>query len=845
MWQDLKYSLRMLRQAPAFTGLAVFVLALGIGVNTAIFSLVNAVLFRPPAVRAHAQLRYVYANPFQNFFSYLDYRMLRDANEVFSDLIAVTQSEAKFAAGADVRLVGGEAVSANYFEALGVVPALGRAFSAAVDEAPDAERAVIISSRLWQRDYHSDPAVLGKTVTLTRRGVLAENQWPIYTIVGVAPAGFTGVASPWSPSDFWVPIVQRVSDYRRSGPTSREPLRVPTRDEAGVQIAIGRLKPGVRDSAAASAIRTLGEQLWRANHPTNKEWSLVLQDSRRVRLPFDPRGQIVPERLAAGLMTVAGVVLVIAVTNLAGMLMARGMTRRAEMAVRLTLGASRWQVMRRLLVEGWLLALAGGIGGLAFARLLVVVFMDQSPSGFGQFPTVPLALDVSIDATALLYTAVVCASVGLLVSLAPARQASRMDLLTGLAGGPGSASPRRVRVGLRHLVLIPQVCLSTALLLIAGVLTKPLLQAERVDPGYQPDGLAYVDFGFPRLRVENTLEGYYEKERLRHRIFNQHVLEALGATSGMSSVALTMGMPTSPMKGWVIARDAFPNGQHWWVAGATVSNDYFKTLGIRITRGRPFDTRDRADAPKVAIIDETLAMWLWPGQNPIGRYVAQHWPESTIPPQWLEVVGVVNDVQPPITTGLSNPYLYRPLEQGGESANTIVARGTMPMGDLVRALRQAATDADPSVEMMRSGTVSESIAAMLYPRRMAAGILAAAGVIGLILSAAGLYGVISYSVARRLRELGIRATLGASPVKLMALVLREGGRVALIGAALGLIVAYVGIRLTSGFLVAIPQLDQIVVMVVPAILAVVVLAACFVPARRASKVDPIVVLRAN
>ena len=612
-----------------------------------------------------------------------------------------------------------------------------------------------------------------------------------------------------------------------------------------MQISIGRLKPDLRDAAAASAIRTLGEQLWRANHPNYKEWSLALHDSRQVRLPFDPRGQIVPERLAAGLMTVAGVVLIIAVTNLAGMLMARGMSRRAEMAIRLTLGASRWQVTRRLLTEGWLLALAGGIGGLAFARLLVVVFMDQSPSGFGQFQTVPFALDVSIDAAALLYTAVVCVGVGLLVSLAPARQASRTDLLTGLAGSAGSASPRRVRVGLRHLVLIPQVCLSTALLLIAGVLTKPLLQAERVDPGYQPDGMAYVDFGFPRVRVENTLEDHYAKERLRRQVFNQRVLEVLGATPGVSSAALTMGMPTSPMKGWVIGRDAFPNGQHWWVAGATVSNEYFETLGISITRGRPFDTRDRADAPKVAIIDETLAMWLWPGQNPIGRYLGRHWPESPSPPQWLEVVGVVNEVQPPITAGLSNPYLYQPLGQGGEGASTIVARGTMPMGDLVRTLRQTATEADSSVETMRSGTVSESIAAMLYPRRMAAGILTAAGFIGLILSAAGLYGVISYSVARRLRELGIRATLGASPVKLMALVLREGGRVAFIGAALGLAVAYVGIRLTSSLVVAIPTLDQVTIIAVPVILGVVVLSACFVPARRASRVDPIVVLRTN
>jgi putative ABC transport system permease protein len=847
MWNDFKFSVRMLRQTPAFSALAVFVLALGIGVNTAIFSLVNAVLLRPPNVRAPSELRYVYANSGGTMIGYPDYRALRDQNDVFSDVAATTESEARLGAGADVRVVNGEAVSANYFEVLGVTPRWGRAFAASLDEAPDAERAVVISYRLWTREYGADPNVIGTKMALTRRGIPAEDQWPIYTIVGVAPEGFTGVCSPWAPSEYWVPLVQRVADYRSNrGPTGMGALRVARPDEAALHIALGRLKPGVADAKASATISALGEQIRRANHPTWKQGSLTAHDSRRVRLPFDPRGQIVPERLAAGLLIVAGLVLIIAVTNLAGMLIARGMTRRTEMAVRLTLGASRWQVTRRLLAEGGLLSLAGGVGGLGFARLLIVVFMDQSPSGFGQFQTVPFALEVSIDGVTLAFTALLCVGVGVLVSLAPARQASRTDLLTSLAGGAAFASPRRARLGLRHMVLIPQVCLSTALLLTAGVLAKPLLEAERVNPGYAPDDLAFVDFGFPRMsRGEETTSAGYQKERDQYRLFNQRVLERLAGTAGVTAAALTTGMPESPMKGWIIARDAYPKGQHWWVAGATVSDDFFKTVGIRLRRGRGFDIRDQADGPKVAIIDETLATWLWPGQNPIGRYVAEHWPESNFPPAWLEVVGVVNEVQPPITSGLSNPYIYRPLAQGSEYSRTIVARGAMPAGDLVRALRQAALDANPVVEMTRSGSVRESIAAILYPRRMAAGILAAAGLIGLILSAAGLYGVISYSVAQRLRELGIRATLGADPISLMGLVLREGGRVAVAGIALGLVVAYSGIRVASKLVTEIPKLDQVTIVVVPLLLGIVALLACFVPARRASKVDPIVVLRTN
>jgi predicted permease len=611
-------------------------------------------------------------------------------------------------------------------------------------------------------------------------------------------------------------------------------------------VAIGRLNPSIDDERAAAMVRTLGEQLRRANHPTYKDWSLAMRDSRRVRLPFDSRGQIVPERLALGLLTVAGVVLIIAVTNIAGMLMARGMTRRTEMAVRLTLGASRWQVMRRLLSEGWLIASAGGVAGVAFAQVLTIVFMEHSPSGFGHYQTVPFALDVTLDRSTLVFTTLMCVGVGLLITLAPARQALRTDLLSALAGGTAGASPRRTRVGLRHLVLIPQVCLSTALLLIAGVLAKPLLEAERVDPGYEPNGIAFVDFSSrPRLSPgELTSKEGYDKELRHAERFSRRVLEVLASASGVGPVALTSGMPESPMKSWVIARNAFPSGQHWWVSGVSVSEEFFKTLGIRLTRGRLFERGDRADSPPVAVIDETLAMWLWPGENPIGRYLGQHWPESPSPPVWLEVVGVVNEVQPPITTGSSNPYLYRPVAQGGHyNARTIVTRGSIPLGEQVRAIRQAALEADPAVEFFRSGSVSESIAAILYPRRMAAGILTATGIIGLLLSAAGLYGAMSYSVAQRLRELGVRATLGASPISLMALVLREGGRVAAVGAALGLVVAYVSIRLTSSLVVAIPQLDKAVLIAVPLILGVVVLAACFVPARRASRVDPIAVLR--
>ncbi len=850
MWQDIRHGLRMLWRTPAFTSLAVFVLALGIGVNTAIFSLVHAVLLRPPAVRAPQELRYVYQRaPRVAGYAYREFLTLRET-DLFSAITAVTGETAKIGEGAAARIILGESVSANYFDLLGVPIARGRSFQPAIDEAPGSAPAVVISHALWSREFQADPNVLGQTMTLTRRIVPPEDQSPVYTIVGVAAEGFTGVSSPWTPTDYWVPLVQRAVDYRRPI-GSGLPYRAVTLEDAAVGIAIGRVAAGVDDERIHAVITTIGNQARQARFPNPTDitstYGFIVRDSRRVRLPFDPSGSVVPERLAAGLTMVAGLVLIISVSNLAGMLIARGVSRRTEMAVRLSLGASGWQLTRRLLAEGGFFAVASGLGGLLFAQALLVLFVDQTPSGFGQFDVVPFALDVSLDGTVLLFTAAVCVGVGMLVSLGPARQALRTDLLSGLGNQVAAGTTKRARGRVRHLVLIPQVCLSTALLLVAGVLAKPLLEAERVTPGYAADGVAAVDFYLP-LKPSERGVGPAEDFRARRRAFHQRVLETLEAAPGVSSAALALGLPAdslSNMKASVTAREGFPAAPYWWVSTGYVSDDYFETLGIRVTSGRAFDRRDREGRTKVAIIDETLAGWLWPQQNAIGRYIAQHRAEDTRPPDWLEIVGIVNEVQPPVTTGLSNPHIYVPLGQGIEQAQTVLARGQAAPGDLVRIIRQAISDAESTAEMSASGPLTQRIAAILYPRRMAAGILTAAGFIGLILSGAGLYGVISYSVAQRLREIGIRATLGASPISLMGLVLREGGRVTVVGAILGLVVAYFGIRLTSSLVIAIPQLDQVVLMAVPIILGVVVLAACFIPARRASKVDPIVVLRSN
>ena len=842
MLQDLRYAVRTLRKSPGFAVVAVLVLAVGIGVNTAIFSLINAVLFRPPDVTAPDELRYVYLkNPRVYGLTYRDYRYVLGSNDVFADMAGVGGDVARLGSGADVMMMRGERVTSNYFNVLGVAPAMGRVFGAD-DDRNDRPRVVVISHSLWVRQFHSDPDILGKNLRLTRVGIIEADQWPDYAIVGVMPPSFKGVSNPWEPTQYWVPHARRWDDYRDER-FARSPQGPMTLDRTAFGLVIGRVRDGTREDRVSVVIATLGDQIRQAHYPTVRDYGLVALEARRVRLPFDPRGEVIPSQLALGLLAVAGAVLLIALINLAGLLMARGITRRTEIAVRLTLGASRWRVTRRLLTEGVLLAVVGGGLGLLVGRALIVFFVNYTPTDFGQYTSVPFSLDVPIDWRVLTFTSLLCIGAGVIVGLAPARQAARTDLLTALGGG-ASSSPGRTPSRLRRLVVVPQVCLCAALLLVAGVLIKPLVDSELVDTGYEPDGVAFVDFQIPfNSRWEDVPAR--EAFRERRRQFNARVLEVLEQTPGVTSAALTAGMPIRAMTTWVAGRDTFPTGPRWWVSKADVTPDYFKTLGIQLTRGRLFTPSDRAGTPPVAIICETLATWFWPGRNPVGEYVALAYPDSTNPPKWMEVVGVVNEVQPPITAGASNPYLYVPLSQGhgDHYALNVIARGTLDDGATVRALRQAVFATDPGAEVMRSTTFDSAISAMLYPRRMAAGILSCAGVIGLALAAIGLYGVVLYSVAQRLREIGIRATLGARPRDLMRLILSEGVGVASIGCVLGLGLGYGGLRAAAKIVPGMPELNATALIAVPIVIVAVILAACYLPARRAGRVDPMVVLR--
>ena len=584
----------------------------------------------------------------------------------------------------------------------------------------------------------------------------------------------------------------------------------------------------------------MADQLKHPIRTKQREWGLIVRESRQIWLPFDPRRQIVPERLAIGLMTVAGLVLLIATANLAGLLMARGVSRRAELGIRLTLGASRWRIARQLLSESVALACVGGAVGLGLARALIVFFLDQTPTQFGRSNAGAYQLEVPLNLTVFLFTAGLCVAAGFLVGVAPARQASRTDLLTVLGGSTGTASRRTAR--LRHWIVVPQICLSLVLLLVAGALARPLVRAELTPPGYKPDGLVFAEFDLSTFRSATEEEEL--NRQARREVFYPRLLDRTSKLPELATTALSSTPPFEPMRSWVIDRDQYPAGRHWWVAHASVSAGYFNTLEMSLLRGRAFDTRDRKDVPRTAIICERLALWLWPNQNPIGQYLGRHWPESLIEPEWLEVIGVVNEVQTPLSEGAGNPTIYTSIEQDGRPyIRTILARGSDAPGNLERAMRQAIVESDDTAQIYRSGSASDAIATVRYPRRMAVGILMLSGLMGLVLASMGIYGVVSYSVAQRLREMGIRAALGAGRAQLIRLIIIDGIKVVTIGSILGVAGAFAAFRAGTKLVAGLPALDAATLVVVPIVLTAVILAACYLPARRAGRVDPITVLR--
>ncbi len=832
--QDMRFGARTLAKNPGFTLVVTLTLALGIGANTAIFSFVNAVLLRTPPVAEPERLVYVFGgtktSPY-SVSSYPDYVDYRDRNNVFSDLIAYSPITLSLNSGEQVDTVTGLIVTGNYFDALGVRPRVGRAFMPEEDATPGSHPVAVISHGLWQSRFGADPGVVGRKLLLNGQQ---------FTVVGVVPAEFNG-ADAGRTSDIYVPMAMQALVRPPRGGYSGEmnPDLLARRGSRWLDI-VGRLKPGVTEEQAQAAVGTVAAQLSQTFQDTNREQ--VATVSPLAKGDPEQRGTLLS--VAGLLLAVVGLVLLIACANVANLLLARAASRRKEISIRLALGASRWRLVRQLLTESLLLSLLGGAGGLLLGVWLVKTMRTYSPPA----NFLPVAFDFSLDGNVLGFTLLLSILTGLLFGIAPALQASKPDLVVSLkdetALVPG-ASARRFT--LRDLLVVAQVALSLVLLISAGLFLRSLRNAQGIDPGFEPRHVMTMPLNINLLRYTKT----------QGQDFYRQVLERVQALPGVQSATLTR---TPPLSGssrqstvTFAGREAPEAGSNSESSGggagenvpvnitlaSSVALDYFKTLNIPLLRGRDFNAQDREGAPGVVIVNETFARRYFPGQDPLGQRVSLGGAQGP----WLEVVGLARDGKYVTLGEVPAPFLYQPLAQRHESGMVLLLRTSGDPSPLVSAVRAEVHSIEPNLPLTNARLMEELLSTSLYPARMGAILIGVFGLLALLLASVGLYGVMSYSVSRRTREIGIRMALGARGGDVLRLVLRQSMTLVALGVALGLGAAFAATRLLSGFLYGISPTDPAAFIGIAALLAIVSLAACVVPARRAAAVDPLVAFR--
>lgn len=822
--QDLRYSLRMLARSPGFAAVAVATLALGIGANTAIFSVVDAVLLKPLPFRQPEQLVRVTADlkgqglndagmsPPELF----DYRDRSGAFSAMSGLFPINANITGLdhPERAEVLLV-----DVNYFDLLGVKPQAGRFFEKA-DYRPGIAEIAVISDGWWRRHYAADRNAIGKTFRLDD---------DLYTIVGVAPPGFRHPGqSLQTDVEFWAPSGWSASPFPRPVPRLAYIFRG----------AIARLRPGVSVSEAQRRLDGLAAQL-RKEYPNDYRagdgWT-----PRVVPLQQDVVGATRPALVV--LLGAVGFVLLIACANVANLLLARASARRREIAVRQALGAGRARLVRQLLTESLTLSLAGGVAGLALAAWGIDALVRLAPANL------PRIGEIRIDGSVLFFT--LCATVltGVLFGLAPALQTAGSEMTAGLKDSArGSSSGRGGR--LRSMLVVAEFALALVLLTGAVLLVRTLVRLSRVDAGFRPENLVAASVWLPQPNIpENGRYFSNAAEALLFRTILERVRRIPGVESADGATRVPFTAPANVGAFTIEGRDPEKGG----VGGAelsSVSAGFFATLGVPVKSGRAFDGHDLEGAAPVAIVNQALAKRFFPGENPIGRRIAVGRGDPQTQRRrggrgpWMEIVGVVGDVKSTALDLEERPTLYRPLEQAANLDWTIVVRTRLAPGALAGALEREVHAVDPELPVYGVRPLDAVMARTLAQRTFAMRLLGLFAAAALLLSAVGISGVIAYSVSQRTQEIGIRMALGARPGDVRRMLLGEGARMAALGVGIGVAGALLLTRLMGSLLYGVSPRDPITFLLVPGILAAVALAATDLPARRASRVDPIRALR--
>jgi len=820
---DVRFALRWLRRSPGFALVAVASLAVGIGFNTTLFAVVDALLFKPLPVRDIDRLVDVFTNGSADSgtfaastSSYPDYLDLKAQNDVFEDVCGYTSMFAPLNLADRSRLVLGEEVTGNYFQVLGVGAAAGRTLLPD-DDRPGATRVAMVSYRYWKREFGGSPSAIGRTITL--RG-------DAFTIVGVAPNGFNGMFAILSP-EIWLPVNASLQfepiGIHDTVPSPGATTRLERRGDRWLWLR-GRLKPGRRVAEAAANVEVVMFRLVAAYPATNKNRHMSAKATSEIH--FHPAADQTLLPIAAGLMGVVGLVLLIACANVASMLLARASSRQREIGIRLAIGASRRRLVQQLLTESMVMSLAGAVAGVLFAfgatRLLQSVSLPLP---------IPLAFDLRIDLRVLAFTLAATLLAGTIAGLAPAVQASSPNLTLGLKGEALVARSARRRWTLGDVLVAAQIAVTAVLLIVASLLVRSVIAAQRVNVGIDVQHLAIVS--------TDPAMAQYDDERSKR--FWEEAVARVKAIPGVEAAALATRVPFSiNYNRWSIwVPGHHQPGQSDTVEVTAVSSEYFRAVGVHLLDGRVFTDQDRPDTPLVAVVNEVFARRYWPGQSAVGKTFRSRVADG---PE-LQIVGVVSDHKVNTIGESPTPFLHLSRAQRPNSYSAVVARTRGDATQLVREINRVLLALEPNLVFVENQTMQAEVGATLFPIRASAWLVGLVGAMAMLLAAIGLYGVIAYSVARRTREIGIRMALGARPAAVLGQVMRHGLLVAAGGLVIGAAIAAVAARLIAGALYGIGTGDPVSWLSAATLLLGVSAVANLIPAWRAAHVDPSVALR--
>ena len=814
--KDLRYSIRSLRKRPSFTLVAVLTLALGIGINTTVFSLANSVFLRQLPVRDPHNLVWVFSNN-EGPNSYPDYVEYSNETEIFDGLLAYDWAPFNLGVNGQAERIQGTLVSGNYFDVLGIQTQMGRPISPADDQTEAGAPVAVISDTLWQRQFNKDSNVVGKPLVLNGH---------TFTVIGVTPTGFVGTEEAF-PREIWIPLSME-SVARPAGNARNGAIAFSDRSARTLTV-MGRLKSGVTVREAQARMNVVAARLAQNYPDSNQNFQLSLYTAGNGRPAF----RTILKPATGILLGVVGLVLLIACANVANLLLARAAKRRKEVAIRLTLGATRPRLIRQLLTESVLLSCLGGLAGLLLSIWLTSFLTAIKPK-------VPLPLNVEfhMDWRVLTFTLLLSILVGIIFGLVPALQASKHELVPALKDQIDNPTSPRSVLSLRNALVIGQVAISIVVLIAAGLFLRSLSHARAINPGFDAERILTMSFN-------TSAQGY---DATKANQFYQQLISRVQALPGVERVSLAQYAPLSYFYSPALSAPVIVEGHEPQpgqapprVGSNTVSPNFFETLGVALLNGRDFTDQDSDSSPRVTIVNETFAHTFFAEQNPVGRRLRVM--RRGVQPTSYEIVGVVRDSKYLSLGEDGTPYLFLPFSQNPQAAMSLHVRTVGGPNETAAAVRREVQSIDPNLPAFNVMSLAENIDISLFPARFGAFLLGVFGFLALLIASIGIYGVMSYGVSERTHEMGIRMALGACASDVLRLVILRGMVLALIGILIGAALALASTRVVRSYLYDVSATDPLTFGGIALLLIGVALLACYIPARRATKVDPLVALR--